>query len=244
MRLAILLLLSVCSSGPFALAQQVKVGVSAGLVRSFVYPQSFSTTSGSDYVHAQGQWGYLATLQAQRPIGRKTALDASVRFVRAPATYDLLLVVSDAFQVTHRWSAVRHNYQFYTGVSHGLTNRALQLRVFGGVVTGLETQRWQLASTRVSTYRGGGYDITLEKLQYTTHPNLVWVAGAEAGLGLRLLKRADLNLRYSYHFTPTSRTDYSSQLTYSDPPGSPRSSTGTIKARATFAAAEVVVWLN
>lgn len=244
MRLAILLLLGFCSSGSFALAQQVKVGVSAGVVRSFVYPQSCSTTNRYDYIHAQGEWGYLAMLQAQRPIGRKTAFDVGVRFVRTPTTYDLFLVVPEAFQVTHHWSATRRNYQLYTGVSHILAGHAQQLRIFGGGFAGVETQRLQLRSTSVSTYRSSGYDITVEELQYATHPKPVWVAGAEAGFGLRLFERADLNLRYSYYFTPTAGTDYSSLLTYTGAPGSPRSSTGTIKGRATSAAAEVVVWIN
>jgi len=152
--------------------------------------------------------------------------------------------VPEAFQVTHSWSALRRNYQLYTGVSHRLTEHAPQLRVFGGVFTGVETQRWQFVSTGVSAYRGGGFDIAIEELQYTTRSKLGWVAGAEAGFGLRVWARADLNLRYNYSFTPTAGIDYSSLLTYSDPPGSPRSTTGTIKARPTFAAAEVVIWIN
>lgn len=244
MRLAILLLLSLCARGPYVLAQQVKVGVSAGLVRSFIYPQGFSTSSPYDFVQAHGQWGYLVAAKAQRAISRTTALEASVRLVRTPATYNLLLVVPEAFQVMHRWSARRRTYQLSTGVSHRVTERCPQVRVFGGLFTGVETQRWQIMSTGVAAYQGGGFDLTLEELEYATPAKLVWLAGAEAGVGLRVLARADLNLRYNYHFTPTAGTAYSSLLLYSDPPGSPRRSTGTIKGRATFAAAEIVIWIN
>lgn len=227
-----------------AFAQKIKFGVSAGLVRSFVYPQNFSTKGRNDYTHAEGQIGYMLGGHATRMIGAKTALDVGARFLSTPTYYDVALVVPNAFQVTHAWKAERRSYRLYSGLSQVVWARGnKQVRLFGGLLAGVERQRLQFESTSFSFYETYANNISV-KFDYHAPDEVTWLFGAEAGFGLRLFDGVDLNLRYNYNFTPTAGINYVSTIGYDGPPGSPRTSTGEIKGRPTFAAAELVIWFN
>jgi hypothetical protein len=228
---------------PAATAQHLKYGVSAGLVRSFVYPQGFSTKPQHDFVHAEGQWGYQVGAHTEHPLGPKTAVDVGVRFLSTTTYYDVAAVVPVSFRVKYMWRAARQNYRLYTGLSQVLVARGTkELRVFGGLVAGLETQQLHYESTEVSFYEPGVSQLAIN-FDYQA-PERAWVAGAEAGVGLRLYHGVDLNLRYNYNITRTAPIAYTSDVAYTGPAGSPRNTTGVIKGRPTFAAAELVIWFN
>ncbi|OWP61923.1 hypothetical protein CDA63_16900 [Hymenobacter amundsenii] len=228
---------------PSATAQQIKYGVSAGLVRSFVYPQGFSTKPQYDYVRAEGQWGYQVGAHAEHALGPKTAVDAGLRFLSTATRYDLFAVVPTAFQVTYMWRAARQHYRFSTGLTQVLAARGTkELRVFGGLATGLEVQQLQYEGTAFSMYNLQANDLSVT-FDYQ-EPERAWVAGLEAGAGLRLYHGVDLNLRYTYNFTPTAPIAYTSAIAYTGAAGSPRNTTGVVRGRPTFAAAELVIWFN
>lgn len=232
------------SNLPPAMAQHVKWGLSAGLVRSFVYPQNFSTKGRYDYVHADGQFGYQLGAHAEHSVGPKTAVDVGIRFLSTTTFYDVVAVVPTSFQVTHTWRAARQNYRLYAGLSQVLMARGTkELRVFGGVVAGLEAQRLQFESTGVSFYEVPANNLVVT-FDYQRPPEQAWVAGVEAGMGLRLYHGVDLNMRYNYNFTRTAPIAYTSTIAYTGPAGSPQNSTGVIKGRPTFATAELVIWFN
>jgi hypothetical protein len=227
-----------------ALAQRTKFGVSAGLVRSFVYPQGFSTKGRNDFVHAEGRLGYMLGLNAELPLESKTALNADLRFLRTDTFYDVVAVVPTSFQVAYTWQAERFSYRLSVGLSRVLLERGdKQFRVFGGFLAGVERQRLQFDNAAVSFYDGPVSNLSVA-FDYTAPNPTVWSAGPEAGVGLRLYKGVDFNLRYNYNFTPTAPIRYASTLTYNGPAGSPRQTTGTVKGRPVFAAAELVVWFR
>ncbi|GAB2708874.1 hypothetical protein GCM10027272_23760 [Hymenobacter frigidus] len=228
---------------PAAMAQRLKYGVSAGLVRSFVYPQGFSTKPQFDYVRAEGQWGYQVGAHAEHALGPKTAVDAGVQFLSTATRYDLFAVVPTAFQVKYMWRAARQHYRVSTGLTQVLAARGTkELRVFGGLAAGLEVQQLQYEGTAFSVYdlRSNDLSVTFDYQE----PARAWVAGAEAGAGLRLYHGVDLNLRYTYNFTRTAPIAYTSAITYTGAAGSPRNTTGVVRGRPTFAAAELVIWFN
>lgn len=223
----------------------LKWGVSAGPVRSFVYPQNLSTQGRYDLVRAEGQWGYELGAHAARALGPKTALDVGVRLLAASTFYDLRTIVPTSFKVTHTWLAARRNYRLYTGLSQVLAVRGNKAwRVFGGLVAGVETQQLRYESTGVSFYDGPPAQTLAVAFDYQEPPARAWGVGAEAGAGLRLYGGVDLNLRYNYNFTRTAPIAYTSSLVYTGPPGSPQESTGVIQGRPVFASAELVIWFN
>ena len=150
-RLTLIMLILV---GAFdASAQKVKFGASAALARSFVYPQNFSTKGRYDYVKAEGQLGYQLGLYAEHIIGAGTAVDVGIRFLRSPTFYDVIMVVPNAFAITHTWEAKRQNYRLYSGLSHVVLARGnKKLRVFGGLLAGVEQQQVRIGPTEVSFY--------------------------------------------------------------------------------------------
>jgi len=226
-------------------AQKTRFGVSAGLVRSFVYPQGFSTKGRFDYVQAEGQFGYMLGLNAERRLGDKTALNFDLRFLRTKTLYDVIAVVPTSFQVKYNWQADRLSYRLATGISQVLIARGeKQLRVFGGILVGLEQQRLQFDNVEVSFYDTPASNISIN-FDYSQPNKSAWMVGPEIGFGLRLYDGIDLNLRYNYNFTPTAPIQYTSEIIYSGPAtGSPRLTTGTVKGRPTFAKAELVIWFN
>ena len=229
---------------PAATAQRLKYGVSAGLVRSFVYPQNFSTKARYDYVHAEGQWGYELGAHVEHAVGPKTAVDVGARFLSTTTFYDVMAVVPASFQVTYLWRAARQNYRLYTGLSQVLVARGTkEVRVFGGLVAGVETQQLQFDRAAVSFYEVGANTLVVS-FDYRAPPERTFVAGAEAGAGLRLYHGVDLNVRYNYNFTRTPPIAYTSDVAYTGPAGSPRNTTGVITGRPTFAMAELVIWFN
>ena len=225
-------------------AQKVKFGASAALTRSFVYPQNFSTKGRYDYVKAEGGLGYQLGLYAEHAIGPKTAVDVGIRFLRSPTSYDVTLVVPNSFAITHTWEAKRQNYRLYSGLSHVVLARGnKKLRVFGGLLAGVEQQEVRIGPTGVSFYENPPSTLAVD-LDYFSSNDAKFLWGAEAGVGLRLFNGVDLNLRYNYNFTSTIPIDYISTIVYNGPPGSPRQSSGSIKGRPLFAAAELVIWFN
>lgn len=224
--------------------QQLKLGVSAGFVRSFVYPQGFSTKGRYDYVHAEGQPGYMAGLQVEKPLAPKLAYNFSARFLSTSTYYDVDLLVPEVFGITHLWRAKRRSYRFYNGASYTLLERgSKKWRIFGGLLAGVETQQLQADRVDFSFYDVRARTIILD-FDYTDSRKPVWLIGAELGLGVRLYNGVDLNLSYNHNFTRTADIRYTSTIRYDGAPGSPRASTGTIKGRPNFAAAELVVWFK
>ena len=240
--LALILLLSmnVCD----AAAQKIKFGVSAGLVKSFVYAQNFSTKGRYDYVKAEGQFGYQIGLQAEYPLGHKTAVGAGLRFLSLPTYYEVIFVVPTAFAVTHTWQAKRQNYRLYSSLSHVILERGnKKVQVFGGLLAGLERQQLQLDRTAFAFYETYANNLTVNfTYSASSEPKFLW--GAEAGFGLRLFDGVDLNMRYNYNFTTTPQIDYTSTIEYNGPPGSPRQSAGSIEGRPVFVATDLIIWFN
>lgn len=224
--------------------QPLKLGMSAGLIRSFVYPQNVSTKGRYDYVHAEGQLGYMISVQAEKPLVPKLAYNFGVRFLSTPTYYDVALLVPDEFLITHLWRAERRNYRLYNGVSYTLLERRnKKWRVFGGLLAGVETQRLQLDRTKFSFYNIGANNIAVD-FDYASSREPVWLIGAELGLGVRLYNGVDINFSYNHNFTRTTDIRYTSTIRYDGPPGSPRASTGTLRGRPNFAAAELVIWFK
>lgn len=227
-------------------AQQhkLKLGVSAGLVRSFVYPQNFSTKGHDDYVHAEGQIGYMLSLYVEKPLNSRIAYNFGTRFLSTPTYYDVALLVPNAFLVTHTWRAERRNYRLYNGLSYTVLERgSKKLRLLGGLLAGVETQRIQLDHTKFSFYETYANNLSVN-FDYTNSRDPIWLVGAELGLGVRLFNGVDLSLLYNHNFTRTPEINYTSTISYEGPPGSPRKSTGTVIGRPNFATAELVIWFN
>lgn len=234
----------------YSIAQQIKVGVSAGLVRSFVYVRNHSTKGVRDYVHAEGQLGYMLNVKAERTVTPKTSLDIGLRFLSTATYYDVaqLAPISyptpASFSTAHTWRAVRYTYGLYTGLSHALWKRDnKKVRVFAGFLAGLETQRLQLDRTEFTFYDNSVRNIAVD-FDYSAQHRPAWLVGAEAGFGLRLFDGVDLNLRYNYNFTKTPTITYDSMITYDGAADSPRQSVGRIRGRPTYALGELVVWFN
>ncbi|GAA3944025.1 hypothetical protein [Hymenobacter algoricola] len=224
--------------------RKLKLGISAGLVRSFVYPQNFSTKGRDDYVHAEGQIGYMLSLHVEKPLTSRIAYNFGARFLSTPTYYDVALLVPNAFLVTHTWRAERRNYRFYNGLSYTILERGnRKLRTFGGLLAGVETQRIQIDHTKFSFYETYANNLAVN-FDYTSSMEPIWLMGTELGLGVRLFNGVDLSLLYNYNFTHTPKINYTSTISYEGPPGSPRTSTGTLTGRPNFAAAELVIWFN
>ena len=244
-RWVLLLVLVVCWA-PQAGAQppRLKVGVAAGPVRSFVYPRRFSQKGRYDYVQADGQLGYQLSLQAEKPLAPRLAYQASVRFVRTPTYYDVILVVPAAFALTRTWLAQRQAYGLYQGVAYTVRARGQQQwRVLGGLLAGVETQRLQLDRPVFAAYNASPGGVS-EAFTYTSPRQPIWLIGAELGVGVRFANWVDLNGAYTYGLTRTAAITYASSLTYEGAPGSPRVSSGTLTGRPTFARAELVFWFE
>jgi hypothetical protein len=242
--------LLVLLASPYSFAQGVKVGVSAGPVRSFVYPRNHSSKGPRDLVHAEGQLGYMVNTRAERALTPKTSLEAGVRFLRTATYYDVALLAPRSsptpvsFETTHTWRALRHTYALSTGLSHSLVTQGnKKLRVFAGLLAGFEMQRVQLDRTEFTFYDNAVSNIAVD-FDYTAQYRPAWLCGAEAGFGLRLFDGVDLNLRYNYNFTKTPPITYEATIAYDGAPGSPRQSVGTLRGRPTYALAELVVWFN
>lgn len=226
---------------PRAHAQGLTWGISAGAVRSFVYSRGFSTKGPSDYVRAEGHWGYQLGAHIERPLGPKTAVEAAGRWVSTTTTYEVTALVPSSFPLTHTWRAARRNYRLSAGVAQVLAARGSKaLRVYGGLVAGVETQQLRFERPNVSL-PASSLAIAFD---YREPPARAWGVGAEAGVGLRVHREADLNLRYNYNFTRTAPIAYTSAITHAGPPGSTQSSTGVIQGRPVFATAEVVFWFK
>ena len=240
-----LLAISILVFAHNAVAQKIGFGVSAGLIHSFVYPQNFSTKDRFDYVHAEGRYGYMLGLNAERRLGAKTALNADLRFLRATTFYDVAAVVPTSFKVAYNWQADRLSYRVSAGISRVVLARGdKQLRVFGGILAGLEYQRLRFDNVEVSFYDTPVSNLSIN-FDYSHRNKASLLVGPEIGFGLRLYDGVDLNLRYNYNLTLTAPIQYSSEIIYSGPAtGSPRVTQGTVRGRPTFAAAELVIWLT
>ncbi|MGY2133721.1 hypothetical protein ACW9KT_15945 [Hymenobacter sp. HD11105] len=236
-----LLVIAFILSTNYSIAQQVKVGVSAGLVRSFVYVRNHSTKGVRDYVYAEGQLGYMLNAKAERALTPKTSLDVGLRFLRTSTYYDVALLAPvfnrtpASFETIHTWRAVRHTYALSTGLSRAVWKRGnKKVRVFAGFLAGLETQRLQLDRTEFTFYDNAVSNIAVD-FDYSAQQRPAWLCGAEAGFGLRLFDGVDLNLRYNYDFTKTPTITYNSVITYDGAADSPRQSVGRIRGRPTCA---------
>jgi len=242
--LCLLVLVVVWAPKVGAQTTPLKLGLSAGPVRSFVYPRRFSQKGRYDYVHAEGQLGYQLSLQAEKPLAPCLAYQASARFMRTATYYDVILVVPEAFALTRTWRAQRQAYSLYQGVAYTLLARGQQQwRVLGGLLAGVETQRLQLDRPVFAAYNASPGGVS-EAFTYTSSRQPVWLIGAELGVGVRLASWVDLNGAYTYGATRTAAITYASSLTYEGAPGSPRVSRGTLRGRPTFARAELVFWFE